>query len=92
MITDAKNDFKDPAIEDIDLEISAYKIEVSEDGSRVFYGGEGLGELQRGSDLWLHDRGIAKSLGKAQKTELKNKPFFSYFYFEDITRRTNYCG
>lgn len=45
MINDAKNDFKDPVIEDIELEVPAFKIEVTEDGSRVYYGGEGLGEL-----------------------------------------------
>jgi hypothetical protein len=45
MIRDAKGDFKNPVIEDVEIDTFATKIEVSPDGNRVYYGGEGIGEL-----------------------------------------------
>ena len=65
MISDAKNDFRDPLVEDFDVDGYPTKIECSPNGNKVYYGGDGLGELVRGNDKWLYNKGLANSICKS---------------------------
>lgn len=71
MISDAKKDFKNPVLEDIEVDNFATKIEVSQDGNKVYYAGDGIGELHRGSDLWLYNKGMINRLCKFKKSEFE---------------------
>lgn len=57
MINDAKNDFRDPVVEDFEVDGYPTKVECAPNGNKVYYAGDGLGELVRGNDKWLYNKG-----------------------------------
>lgn len=78
MIKDAKADFKKPIVEDVEIDNKATKVEVSDNGNRVYYGCDGVGEVRRGIDSWLYNKGISSNLSKF----IENSHQFRHFYFE----------
>ena len=64
MIKDARADFKSPMLEDISIDIYATKIEADTDANKVYYAGDGIGELHRASDLWLYNKGMLNRMRK----------------------------
>lgn len=64
MINDAKNDFRDPIIEDFEVDGYPTKVECTQNGNKVYYAGDGLGELVRGNDKWLYNKGRVNQMRK----------------------------